>query len=99
LTVLLLAAVFLVSSGLVLYYALRGRKVQVPNVVGKAEADASDELGGYGLRMAVRGRAHNEQIPTNAVSEQIPAAGTEVKTGQQVRVTLSLGAPPAPARK
>lgn len=99
LTVLLLASVFLVSSGLVLYYALRGRTVQVPNVVGKAEADASDELEDYGLRMAVRGRAHNEQIPANAVSEQIPAAGTVVKTGQQVRVTLSLGAPPAPARK
>ena len=99
LTVLLLAAVFVFSTSLVLYYALRGRTVQVPNIVGKAEADATDALEDSGLRIAVRGRAHSEQIPANAVSEQIPAPGTVVKTGQQVRVTLSLGAPPAPARK
>ncbi|NOT61508.1 MAG: PASTA domain-containing protein [Acidobacteria bacterium] len=99
LTVLLLGAVFLLSSGLVLYFALRGRTVQVPNIVGKAEADATDELEDYGLRIAVRNRAHSEQYSANTVSEQVPAPGTVVKTGQQVRVTLSLGAPPAPARK
>ncbi len=99
LTVLLLGAVFLFSSGLVLYFALRGRTVQVPNLVGKAEADATDALEDNGLRMAVRNRSHSEQYATNAVIEQIPAPGTVVKTGQQVRVVLSLGAPPAPARK
>ena len=96
---LLLGAVFLLSSGLILYFALRGRTVQVPNVVGKAEADATETLEDYGLRMAVRGRSHSEQFSVNTVTEQIPAPGTIVKTGQQVRVVLSLGAPPAPARK
>jgi beta-lactam-binding protein with PASTA domain len=99
LTVLLLGAVFLFSSGLVLYFALRGRTVQVPNVVGKAEADATGALEDNGLRMAVSRRTHSEQYSANAVTEQVPAPGTTVKTGQQVRVVLSLGAPPAPARK
>ena len=99
LTVLLLGATFFFSSGLVLYYALRGRTVQVPDIVGKLEDDATDALEDYGLRIAVRSRAHSEQYPANAVIEQVPAPSTVVKTGQQVRVTLSLGAPPAPARK
>ncbi len=76
-----------------MYLALRGRTVEVPNVVGKTEEAAAEELEDSGLRIQVKSRAHNEKVPLNVVSDQEPAAGTIVKTGQLVRVGLSLGAP------
>jgi beta-lactam-binding protein with PASTA domain len=93
LTVTLLLIVFAFSAGAIMYLALRGRTVEVPNVVGKTEEAAADELENSGLRMQIKSRAHNEKVPLNVVSDQEPAAGTIVKTGQLVRVGLSLGAP------
>lgn len=92
LTVAALAAVFFVSAGAVMYFALRGREVEVPNVVGKSQREAESLLEDQGLKMRVWNRAHHDQIPADAVSEQSPAPGTTVKTGQSVRVSLSLGA-------
>lgn len=77
-----------------MYLALRGRTVEVPNVVGKSEEAAAEELEDYGLRMQIKSRTQNDKVPPNVVSDQEPAAGTIVKTGQLVRVGLSLGAPP-----
>jgi beta-lactam-binding protein with PASTA domain len=88
----ILVAVFSVSASVVTYMALRGRTVQVPNLIGKTEAEAESLLEDLGLRMQIRGRAHHDKIPEKAVSDQSPAPGTTVKTGQLVRVSLSLGA-------
>lgn len=73
-----------------MYMVLRGRTVEVPNVVGKSEHDAEAALSEYGLRMQVR-RINDESAPVNAVSVQSPAAGATVKTGQLVRVSVSQG--------
>lgn len=98
LTVTLLLVVFTLSAGAIMYLAWRGRTVEVPNVVGKSEDEAAEELETYGLRMQVKGRAHSEELPNNAVSDQSPTAGSVVKTGQLVRVSLSLGAPPGASK-
>lgn len=90
-TVALLLAVFGVSAAGVIYIALRGRAVEVPSVVGKSESEAESELEDYGLRMQVKSRIHHDKIPANTVSDQYPPPGTIVKTGQLVRVSLSLG--------
>jgi len=74
-----------------MYFALRGHTVEVPNVIGKAESEAEDVLDDYGLRMGIRNRAPSEKYAQNTVVDQIPSPGTAVKTGQLVRVTLSLG--------
>ncbi len=92
LTGALLAGVFFVSAGIVTYLAVRGRTVKVPNVVGKYEDEATKALDDAGLRMQVKGRAQNDKWPINTVSDQSPPAGTTVKTGQIVRVSLSSGA-------
>ncbi len=93
----LLAGVFFVSAGIVTYLAVRGRTVEVPNVIGKYEDEAAEELDGAGLRMQVKSHAHNDKWPVNTVSDQSPGPGTIVKTGQIVRVSLSLGALRSPA--
>lgn len=91
----LLAGIFSVFTLGVIYFSLRGRTVEVPNVVGKSESEASDELEDYGLRMQVnKNRAHNSKVAPDTISDQYPAPGTVVKTGQLVRVSISLGSPP-----
>jgi beta-lactam-binding protein with PASTA domain len=99
LTVTLLLGAFLFSAVTVMYFALRGRTVEVPNLVGKSEEDAASELEDSGLRIQLKSRAHHEQIPLNAVTDQEPPAGAVVKTGQLVRVSLSLGAPPLETKR
>lgn len=92
LTVALLLGIFALSAGTIMYLVWRGRTVEVPNLVGKSEEAAIEELEDYGLRLQVKSRSHHEQVPLNAVSDQEPIAGSVVKTGQLVRVSLSLGA-------
>ena len=95
----MLIVLFGVSAMVVFYLSLRGRTVRVPNIVSMKESIAQDELESSGLIMQVRGRAPHQQIPFGAVADQSPAAGSVVKTGQLVRVTLSQGAPlPEPGR-
>lgn len=89
----LLAGVFFLSATTVTYLAVRGRTVEVPNVIGKLEMAAAEELDNAGLRMQIK-RAHNDKWSIDIVSDQSPAAGTIVKTGQIVRVSVSLGAAP-----
>lgn len=97
---LVLALIFLSSAFAVMYFALRGRSVEVPNVVGKTEEAATEALDDAGLRMKIKGRVHNEKVEANLVSDQFPAPGTIIKTGQLVRISISMGAPtPSPTPK
>jgi serine/threonine-protein kinase len=91
-TVALLVIIFGVSAAGVMYFALRGRTVEVPSIVGKTESDAEIELEDYGLRMGIKNRVHHDKIPLKVIIDQSPVAGTIVKTGQLVRVSVSLGA-------
>jgi eukaryotic-like serine/threonine-protein kinase len=89
--VALLLGVFMLSASTIMYLAWRGRTVEVPNLIGKSEAVANEELEDAGLRLQLKSRTYSEQMPIDAICDQSPAAGTIVKTGQLVRVSLSLG--------
>ena len=91
LIVALLGSVFSVSAFVVMYFSLRGRTVDVPSVVGKTEGDARESLDDYGLKMVIKSRIYSESMAPNLVTDQYPPPGTTVKTGQMVRVSLSLG--------
>ncbi|MFZ4628726.1 MAG: PASTA domain-containing protein [Blastocatellia bacterium] len=92
---LLLVTVFSLSALTVVYWTLRGRTVEVPNVISYEESEAQDRLEDDGLIMRVRSRIPHADIPAGQVCDQSPRAGTTVKSGQIVRVSLSLGAPVA----
>lgn len=85
------AAVFIAGASAILFLSFRGSEVKVPSLVGKSEAEANKLLSSSGLRLKIRNRATDEKTPANLVSEQIPAAGTTVKAGQAVGVTISTG--------
>jgi beta-lactam-binding protein with PASTA domain len=95
LTIALLAGAFFVGALTITILAVRGRTVAVPNVVGKSKEAARAEFDEAGLRMGVKSEAYNERMPAGAVTDQSPSAGTIVKTGQLVRVSISRGAAPA----
>ena len=100
LMVALLAGIFFLSAVVVVYISLRGHTVEVPNVIGKSESIAEGELQDQGLRIKVTGKAYNDKVAAFAIMDQAPAAGTIVKSGQIVRVSISLGAaPPNQAQK
>lgn len=100
LRIALLAIIFFGSAFLVMYFTLRGRSVEIPDVTGKSESEAIDTLDDAGLRMKVTGRAASPRFEANLVSDQSPSAGTAVKTGQIVRVNISTGlATPTPTPK
>ena len=90
-TTVILVAAFLLSAGMVLYLALKGKEVAVPNLVGKSEGEAEKLLAAEGLRLRIRNRTTDEKIQANLISDQLPNPGTNVKAGQGVSVTVSTG--------
>lgn len=67
------------------------KEVNVPEVVGLAEAEANKVLGSLGLRAEVVARKPDEDLPEGAVTAAEPPSGRRVKEGRVVRLTLSSG--------
>jgi serine/threonine-protein kinase len=90
LTVLGLAAVI----GLILLAAVQlggsEGKVSVPNVVGKTETEAREELRDAGLRVQVTQR--NDSRPAGIVIDQDPKDGERITRNSTVKLTVSAGA-------
>jgi beta-lactam-binding protein with PASTA domain len=91
LLVFILAAAAFLSAILTIRIAIRGRIVEVPNVVGQESRTAQKILADRGLTMRIADRIYSD-LPTDRVVRQVPAAGGQVKVDQQAHVVLSLGA-------
>jgi len=90
LLVFVLAAAAFLSAVMAMRFAIQGREVDMPNLVGKSSADALAILHGRGLELKVADRIYND-LPANAVVRQSPAAGEHMKISQEAHVVLSLG--------
>jgi serine/threonine-protein kinase len=66
--------------------------VEVPNVVGLTQAKASAALKEVDLSIATVQTTPSADVPKNQVVSQVPEAGTEVRAGSQVTLTVSAGA-------
>lgn len=88
--VFLLLAVGLLSAVTAMRFAIQGRTVAVPNVVGMTAQEAQQALAARGLGMRVADRVFSEQAADRVV-RQSPAAGVSVKSTQRAHVVLSLG--------
>jgi len=83
--------VALVSALTAMRYAIHGREVPVPNLVGKTPAEARNLCLGGGLLFESEGRFYSVQVPEGRIVSQAPAPGTVVRRGWRVRVAESLG--------
>ena len=88
LTVIALAAAFLVGAVGVVYLSLQGEELKVPEIVGKDLIESEKELASLGLRIKKRADRPSAEKP-NTILEQLPKAGDTVKTGQMILVVTS----------
>lgn len=92
LTVMLfiLASVAFLSALTAMRFAIRGREVTTPNLLGTPVAHARQMLGGQHVGIEVEDRIYSH-YPVDSVARQSPLPGMRVKVGQDVHVVLSLG--------
>ena len=86
---ILLSVAFL-SAITAMRFAIQGREVVMPNVVGQKLIPAQEALRGRGLGVQVEDRTYNP-APMDSVVRQTPPPGMKVKVGQSAHVIVSLG--------
>jgi eukaryotic-like serine/threonine-protein kinase len=91
LMVAILCVAGILSALTAMRFAIRGREVAVPSLVGKTEAEATEILNRNGLVLKVSSKRFSADVPEGHVVQQIPASGTQLKTNRSVKVLLSLG--------
>jgi len=94
--ILLLALILLlagIASALTaMRFAVRGREVEVPDLIGKTQEEAQRILEAQRLVLrAAMGKRFNETIPEGRILDQNPKPGSRLKTNRSVRILLSLG--------
>lgn len=88
---LLLVVVSLTSAVITMHLVIHGAEVAVPNMRGETIARADEQAAHLGLSVQVANRFYSGSIPAGDVMDQMPAAGTRVRTGWPLRITESLG--------
>lgn len=85
-----LLLVFMFGMVGVVYMALQGAEIQVPEVTGKNIHDSERELAALGLKIKKRADRISAETP-DTIIEQLPKPGETVKTGQMILVVTSKG--------
>ena len=91
LRLMLLVIVFLVSALVAMRFAIHGRQVAVPKLVGMAPLQAQKLLQSKGLVLDDSDRFYSPDIPEGRIMSQVPAPGEQVRSGWRVRVAESMG--------
>ncbi len=91
LRLMVLVIVFLVSALVAMRFAIHGRQVAVPKVVGMAPMQAQKLLDSKGLLLDDSDRFYSPDVPEGRIMSQVPAAGEQVRSGWRVRVAESMG--------
>jgi beta-lactam-binding protein with PASTA domain len=86
----ILTSVAFLSALTAMRFAIHGREVVMPDVVGKKSSLAEQILSGRGVAMKVEDRIYSTQT-VDQVVRQSPPPNMHVKLGQYAHVVLSLG--------
>jgi eukaryotic-like serine/threonine-protein kinase len=86
-----LVIVALLSALTAMRLAIHGREVTVPDMQGKTPTEARRIAESSGLEADIEREYYSPAIPEGKVLSQMPAAGSTVRRGWQVRLALSLG--------
>ena len=88
---LVLLLVFLASALLAMRFAIQGREVQVPRLVGLTPAEAERAANSDGLVLSVESRFYSPDVPQGRIVSQSPGPAATVRRGWKIRVAESLG--------
>jgi beta-lactam-binding protein with PASTA domain len=89
---LVLLIVALLSALTTMRLAIHGREVTVPDFQGKTPVEARRIAEDSGLAVQIEREYFSPLIPRGRILSQMPAAGTVVRRGWELRLALSLGA-------
>jgi beta-lactam-binding protein with PASTA domain len=88
---LVLLIVALISALAAMSFAIHGREVPVPDMRGKTPNEARLMAEEAGLVVQAESNYYSPTVPEGRVLSQMPAAGTIVRRGWEIRFALSLG--------
>jgi beta-lactam-binding protein with PASTA domain len=92
----LLYGLFLVIVGLIsaltaMRFAIHGREVLVPKLIGLAPAEAQRVAADNGLAILRDQNFYSSEVPEGRIVSQLPPAGQRVRVGFRIRIAQSLG--------
>lgn len=70
-------------------YTHHGEELKVPDITGMSEEDAISALEHAGLVPVVTDSGYNRNMPAGRILYQIPVAGTKVKSGREIHLTIN----------
>ncbi len=88
---LVLLTVALVSALTAMRFAIHGREVTIPKLVGMPPNEAERASSAAGLQLVIERQFYSPDISEGKIMTQIPAPGTKVRRGWSIRVAQSLG--------
>ncbi len=86
-----LVGVGIVSAFAVVALLLRQEEVRVPDLAGQDIVTVIEALTQQGLQLKIDRREPHSTLPRDAVTSQMPLAGSGIKKGRQVHVVVSQG--------
>jgi len=91
LRVMVLVVVFMVSALVAMRFAIHGRQVAVPKLIGMTPEQALKVVETQGLLLDDSDRFYSADVPEGRIVSQVPAPGEKVRSGWRVRVAESMG--------
>lgn len=88
---LVLLTVALVSALTAMQFAIHGREVAIPALVGMTPVEAERAGAASGLQIVIERQFYSANVPEGKIMTQIPPPGAKVRRGWSVRVAQSLG--------
>ena len=88
---LVMITVAMVSALTAMRFAIHGREVAIPKLVGMTPSESERTANAAGLQIAIERQFYSPDIPEGRVMTQIPPAGTKVRRGWMIRLAQSLG--------
>jgi eukaryotic-like serine/threonine-protein kinase len=88
---LVLLVVALVSALTAMRFAIHGREVAVPDLVGKTPFEARRIADAGGFQLNIERQYYSASVAEGKILSQLPAPETKVRRGWQIRVAESLG--------
>ncbi|MGO8984781.1 MAG: PASTA domain-containing protein [Terriglobales bacterium] len=88
---LVLLTVALVSALTAVRFAIHGREVTIPKLVGMSPSEAVRAGSALGLQVVIERQFYSPNIPEGKIMTQMPPPGIKVRRGWSIRVAESLG--------
>jgi len=79
------------SALITINLVMQKEQVKVPSLIGKDVVDALEMLNSLGLNLIVESREFHQTMPANTIISQSPAPGKLLRTGRDIKVSLSKG--------